>query len=301
MKAENSYGERQECENKDWGYYAHLSIYNFGLGYLKNLDCLEIGCGTGYGTNLLQEGGVKSILAIDKSEKEITMLKKRYPKIDFLARDLDLEGLQLGSIRVDAVFSSNVFEHLAYPEKTLEGIHASLRERGIFILAIPPVTTKGMLEMNAKNLFHINNIPPWAWMTKLNRYFEEVTYYRHWVKNNKITNSGEINRDSPSILDFVFTQEKSKIISDVWSNKTITSVFICRSPKAFIEQPSESEECPVEWHAKKTEADARQNALIELKIKLSDLVEWADKNRRENVDKSFILDGITRQIKYYLQ
>lgn len=301
-----NYGERKESESRDWGYWAHLSIYKFASQYFKRGDFLEIGCGTGYGANWLFQQGVKSYTAIDKDQGTIEALKKLHPKINFFAIDLDLSPLPFEEKRkFDFLFSSNVFEHIAYIDPVIDQLRRILKKDAIAVIAIPPIITPGMLHENAKNLFHINNIPPWSWEKKLKRYFKDVEYFRHWVVPSKINLDGTINMNCPNLDDFVFTQDFDYLPS------TITSVFLCKNPLEISIVCSGQEDWPIEWRGLKVSADARQSEFVRLskelenandywKNEVDDLYEWVINNEMRGTDKSEIICAIKNHLSMLL-
>lgn len=291
MSGAGNFGERQKSDARDWGLFAHLSIYDFASRFVAGKRCLEIGCGTGYGTEHLLQADPLSMVALDKEESAVATLRRKGVGAEFFARDLDLEGLGLADREFDFVFSSNVFEHLAYPDDLLAQITAVLTTDGAALIAVPPICTPGMLSANAQNIFHINNIPPWAWRSKLSRYFHSVKCVRHWVSANRIDHLGQIKREDAGIDDFVFTEEPAL------GFETITSIFLAHKPREKPLPPDElAESCPAWWRAKKIEADARQWRLTELLQNLDEARRWAASNRAKGVDPNFILDGIQRHL-----
>jgi SAM-dependent methyltransferase len=293
MTTRGNFGERQEPRPHDWGFLAHQSIYEFAGGFVRGRRCLEIGCGTGYGSDLLVQSGASSLIAIDKDATELNTLQARHPAITFLARDLDLDGIDLPARSVDVVFSSNVFEHLAYPDSGLEAAAAALTDDGIAIIAVPPITSVGALAENACNIFHINNIPTWAWATKLGRYFHQVRSYRHWVRPERVCRSGAIIRDDPRPDDFIFIPDPDP------AAETITAIFVAEQPRRPPLAPTLVEEgCPVDWKAAKVEADARQAVVTGLKRHIADVGNWVKDNRAQGTDSNFILDSVCRQLGF---
>jgi len=306
MAGLGNYGERHESDIKDWGYYAHLSIYGFSIPLAKNKNCLEIGCGTGYGANFLRENGVSSVCAVDKEERVLKELRVRYQNVSFHSADLDLSGLPFPNKSFEFVFSSNVFEHIAYVDPVLGHCARVLKPEGSAVFAVPPVITVGMLAGNARNIFHINNIPPWSWERKLSRYFFEVEYYRHWVRPERIRTNGSIEQEGASLEDFIFLLDKD------YDPNTITSVFVCRYPRQDPLVQVVPEDCPEEWKARKVEAEARQSAFIDLQRaseessswwnqEIASLLSWIEKNRKDGVELSAILDAVVRQLKQHLR
>lgn len=297
MTPTGNFGERQEAGTADWGYLAHRSIYEFAARHAPGQRCLDIGCGTGYGVEMFLRGGARAVVAIDKDEAGLGALRRRHPQAAFLARDLDLEGLALAPASVDFAFSSNVFEHLAYPDRVLADVATALVDDGIAVVAVPPVATVGMLAENAKNIFHIHNIPPWAWATKLRRYFHDVVAYRHWVRPERLAADGGIMREDPRGDDFVF--EPAGEPAPGCCPETITAIFVARGPRRPpLERSTRAEECPAEWRAAKVEADARQEMVVDLKRQMADVEAWATDNRVRGTDPAFIIESVCRQLRF---
>lgn len=297
MDSTGNFGERQEDGAADWGYLAHRSIYEFAARQAPGKRCLDIGCGAGYGVDVFLRGGARAVVAIDKDEAGLEALRRRHPQATFHARDLDLEGLALAPASVDFAFSSNVFEHLAYPDRVLADVAAALVDAGIAIVAVPPVASVGMLAENAKNIFHIHNIPPWAWAAKLRRYFHDVAVYRHWVRPERLAADGGIVREDPRGDDFVF--EPAGAPAPGRCVETITAIFVASGPRRPpLEPATRAEQCPEEWRAAKVEADARQEMVVDLKRHIAEVERWAADNRALGTDPAFIVESVCRQLRF---
>lgn len=291
--ASGNFGERQEADRRDWGFHAHRSIYEFASRFVTGRRCLEIGCGTGYGSHRLLEAGAAAVVAIDKDAAVVDSLRRALPDIDCRCRDLDLDGLGVSPRSCDLVFSSNVFEHLAYPDLVLAEAAAALTDDGTAIIAVPPVTSIELLAANARNIFHVTNIPPRAWLAKLGRYFHDVRWYRHWVVPRLVKADGDIDREAAGAGDFTFAPQDDE------QARTITAIFVASRPRRPpIAEPGAGECCPPAWRAAKVEADARQSVVMDLKRQLAEIEAWARENRDGGVDPAFILDGVCRQLSF---
>jgi SAM-dependent methyltransferase len=292
MVERGNFGERQDDSRRDWGYYKHLSIYAFAAPFVAGRRCLEIGSGSGYGSRLLLEAGAASLLAIDKDVAGLDALRRDYPAVDVLACDLDLDGLEVPPATHDVVFSSNVFEHLVYPDSTLAAAAAALVDDGLFIIAVPPVASIDDLVRNGMNIFHVTNIPPRAWAAKLRRYFHDVAAFRHWIRSGTVSPEGEVRGGEPCLDNFTFAP-------DAGDAPTINSIFVARRPRRPpIAQPVEEEGCPQEWRPAKVEADARQAMVVKLKTEIDEARRWAEDARRKGADMNFILDSVCRQLRF---
>jgi SAM-dependent methyltransferase len=288
-----NFGERQEAGRRDWGFHAHQSIYEFAAGFVAGRRCLEIGCGTGYGLRRLLEAGATEFVAIDKDAAVLESLRAALPDVDCRCRDLDIEGLGVAAGSCDLVFSSNVFEHLTDPDRIIAEASAALTDDGLAIIAVPPVTSVELLAANARNIFHVTNIPPRSWAAKLARGFHEVRQYRHWVVPRLITSTGDLDREAARQGDFTFATTEDHDI------RTITAIFVARRPRRPpLAVPQADEGCPPAWRAAKVEADARQAMVMDLKRQLAEMETWARENRAGGIDPAVILDGICRQLAF---
>lgn len=112
---------------------------------LPNARVLEIGCGTGYYTQLLSEQGVKSYVGLDITNVFFPELKNEYPAYGFLKRDITTEEIQ-GEF--DLILMIDVIEHITDPEKltaALRNVKKHLAANGVFIVAPVPKKSKRSL------------------------------------------------------------------------------------------------------------------------------------------------------------
>jgi 2-polyprenyl-3-methyl-5-hydroxy-6-metoxy-1,4-benzoquinol methylase len=62
----------------DFSTFAHVQRYEWVLPQLQKLNCLDDGCGSGYGTHYLAGNGIKSITGSDISKEAIEFSKKNF-------------------------------------------------------------------------------------------------------------------------------------------------------------------------------------------------------------------------------
>jgi 2-polyprenyl-3-methyl-5-hydroxy-6-metoxy-1,4-benzoquinol methylase len=168
-------GERMNADANDWYYYAHLSIYHFATEFITGRDVLDAGSGSGYGSAYLAKHGAKSVEACDASSEAVEFSKRRYANSGVNYQTLDLCGeLRYADHSFDVIFSSNVMEHLIEIDHFIDECRRIIQPGGKFLIAVPPIPSKELLIVNIKNEFHVTNLTPRGWYSKISRFFENV-------------------------------------------------------------------------------------------------------------------------------
>lgn len=279
-----NFGERQTASIRDWGYYAHLSIYDFAMQFAPGKRVLDVGSGTGYGTNYLAKfGSPASLLGLERDTDLVEYLSRTFPHIMFQQCDLNNGKLPPTDKSLDVIFTSNVLEHIAYIDPVLEEFRRVLVEDGIAIVAIPPIPGPFSLKENAKNIFHINNLPHPVWQSKLSRFFFHVEAIRHWVVPEKSKGRSAIETSMiSSVCDFTFLP----CVDPRDHDETVTAIYVCRRPRQYSLGLDTEQKIPASWQHLRVEAEGRQEAFIELnrqiqqqkdawKGELNDAIAWA--------------------------
>ncbi len=107
---------------------------------LKNPAILDLGCGTGWLTNILNELGPST--GIELSDKTIESAKNRYPTVEFIAGNLfEIDILERS---YNIVVSQEVIEHVEDQIEYINVAAKSLKSNGYLVLTTP----------NARNFNH---------------------------------------------------------------------------------------------------------------------------------------------------
>jgi 2-polyprenyl-3-methyl-5-hydroxy-6-metoxy-1,4-benzoquinol methylase len=126
----------------------HIERYQYAAKVLQNKNLvLDIACGTGYGSKILSDAGIKFVIGVDISEEAISEANKISSdgKLIFIKKDykeLNVElinqVLQLNSFNgFDAIVSFETIEHLPEPELFLKIIMSLLNQNGLLLLSLP--------------------------------------------------------------------------------------------------------------------------------------------------------------------
>lgn len=131
-------GERVvEGETPERIYLDHISRYQFASDFTIGLSVLDVACGTGYGTHLLQEKGAKSAIGVDCSPEAIRFAKEHYKATNLEFRIGDALKLQVPEAGFDCVVSFETIEHVSDPDRFLEEAWAALKPSGRLIISSP--------------------------------------------------------------------------------------------------------------------------------------------------------------------
>ena len=114
---------------------SHAFVYQYGEGLIDLLDAkpgesiLDLGCGTGHLTKLIQEKGA-SVIGIDSSAEMIAQAKESFPNIEFKvanASNFYFEG------EFDAIFSNAVLHWIKEDDTLIESVYDNLKPGGRFV------------------------------------------------------------------------------------------------------------------------------------------------------------------------
>lgn len=101
----------------------------------KNDIAVDLACGSGYGTDILREGGYKAI-GIDIDRAATAYAKKKYPHNKYITSDLADYNFD---IIIDLAVMFEAIEHVTYSEglQIIEKVKAHMRKDSVFILSTP--------------------------------------------------------------------------------------------------------------------------------------------------------------------
>jgi ubiquinone/menaquinone biosynthesis C-methylase UbiE len=156
-------------------FLRHFTAYKHAKTFAEGRSVLEIGCGTGYGSNYLKQF-VSDITAIDVSRKCTTYCHIKYKKreLNFIqASGLDIP---LKDNSVGAAVSFQVIEHIE-PEKVrkyLSEIKRVLKNEGVFIVSTPNKKLRLLPFQKPRNPEHKKEYNYMEFKKTLSNVFENV-------------------------------------------------------------------------------------------------------------------------------
>jgi len=150
------FGENVSPEVPNDLFVAHVSIYVFAARAVAGARVLDLGCGAGYGSDLLRKAGASTVLGIDVDRRNVRYASRHYPAVRFQQGDAHHLPPDLGTF--DLVVASNVLEHLEHIEPALDSIRAMLPPSdGRLLVAVPPIVDDASLKANEAIPYHRSN------------------------------------------------------------------------------------------------------------------------------------------------
>lgn len=154
-----------------WG--EHRSRYYWAAEIVAGRSVLDVGCGTGYGLQILSDGGAECVTGVDYDPTAMGGIHEiRSEGIWCCAGDA--RRLPLKSEEFDVVTSFEVLEHLERANEFLSEVERVLKSGGTFLVSTPNALVTMPIGGKPKNPFHVHEYEPPELADLLQRHFGSV-------------------------------------------------------------------------------------------------------------------------------
>lgn len=135
-------GRQFRHTDKNWlnNYLNHRKVYVFASQFVKDREVADIGCGSGYGCEILKEAGASAVHGADISRSSIRYARSRYGGIAEFSVQNVANLKEYPDDAFDVVVSSEVLEHIKeYQQegKAVQELVRITRDKGLIIVATP--------------------------------------------------------------------------------------------------------------------------------------------------------------------
>lgn len=149
----------------------HWARYQLAAALAPGRRVLDAGCGTGYGTSLLEDSGALEVTGIDVSEEALASARQSCRAASLFKADLTDTGLASGSF--DLITCFEVIEHLEAQDAVIAELHRLLAPIGLLVISSPNRDV-----YLAGNPHHVHELTPDELEALLAPRFENVAYMR---------------------------------------------------------------------------------------------------------------------------
>jgi len=154
MSGERIIPENIKTKGEYYLYLKEVFIYEWCTSVIAgDADCLDLGCGDGYGTKLLSFS-VKTIIGLDIDKELIrkASLKHEKPNCSFKAYDGAI--LSFSDDTFDVVTAFQVIEHIDSDAAFIAEVYRVLKKGGLFVLTTPNRAMRLPPGMAPWNIYH---------------------------------------------------------------------------------------------------------------------------------------------------
>ncbi len=159
--------------DENYWFQRHLAAYKFLLPFARGKRVVDLGCGEGYGADLLAT--VASFVSgVDLAPEAIYHARKKYQKdnLEFLYMDIYSLSLEKGSY--DLVLSMQVIEHLHDPDRFMREAIRILKPGGLCVITTPNRELLSPGSEKPVNPFHIFEFTCDQFESYLKKFFPQV-------------------------------------------------------------------------------------------------------------------------------
>ena len=167
-------------------FLKHKYAYELACSCIKGEDrVLEIGCGDGYGAELLSGSGA-DVVALDVDLNSISFAKRKYKKSNLSFEWYDGTTIDYADHTFDVIVSFQVVEHVADVKRYLENIKRVLKPGGVFIITTPNRTYRLTPSQEPWNEFHLREYDLRSLKKEFDTVFPETCNYYAVSANEEV-------------------------------------------------------------------------------------------------------------------
>jgi 2-polyprenyl-3-methyl-5-hydroxy-6-metoxy-1,4-benzoquinol methylase len=183
----------------------HTAAYAQATRLVGNLRVLDLGCNTGYGTNLLFSSA-KVAVGVDVSEKAIASAKNQYGHLGIEFQKIDGKTLPFDDDAFDAIVCFQVIEHIVNHRSFIDEIKRTATSEGVILFTTPNARLRLYPGMKPWNTFHFREFDHSDLKSLLDAFFKNVGIFGlsaneelYAIEANRVARAREDARLKPSI------------------------------------------------------------------------------------------------------
>ena len=168
------YAERVEMVPTSPWWGEHRSRYHYAARYVRGKTVLDIACGSGFGSKIMEDAGAGYVVGADLSSPAVVETRG---VIDGGVCISDGTCLGLADNAFDVIVSFETLEHVEKDEAFVAELRRILAPGGILILSTPNAIYTAPIDGKPQNPFHVREYEAGQLEALLRQSFEKVTIF----------------------------------------------------------------------------------------------------------------------------
>jgi 2-polyprenyl-3-methyl-5-hydroxy-6-metoxy-1,4-benzoquinol methylase len=118
----------------------HAKVYEFAAQFVRGKTVVDVGCGAGYGAQILRDAGAVEVHACDVSAHSLRFARRHYGSAATFTRQTIVDLSTYADDSFDVVVSSEVLEHIkeyGLEQRALGELRRIVRPGGLVIVGTP--------------------------------------------------------------------------------------------------------------------------------------------------------------------
>lgn len=206
---------------ENYWFKRHLVAYELAAAASRGKRVIDIGCGEGYGADLLARTAGE-VLGVDIAPEVVEHSRGRYPAENLSFEVMEVSRLDVAAGSFDLAVSFQVVEHLVDESGYFEEMARVLKPGGRALLTTPNRLTISPGSDTPINPFHLREYVPSEFRETLLPYFADVEisglFHAGWLRFN----------ERVRLVDFIGVYEMSRANPRLWAHRLLTPLVSTR-------------------------------------------------------------------------
>lgn len=162
-------------------YLQHTARYEFASKFVAGKKVLDIACGVGYGSKILQQADATHVHGCDISDEAIGYARQHYTSDTITFEVMDATKVTFPDNVFDCVVSFETIEHIKNYEDMIMEFYRILKDNGLLIISTPNREIDSKDDSKPNNPFHIMEFNRQELLDLLGKKFSNVCLYSQLI------------------------------------------------------------------------------------------------------------------------
>lgn len=209
-------------------FEAHRGLYLFAGSFAAGRRCLDLGCGSGYGSQILASAGALEVLGIDQDPRVIAFAQRRFAGAASRFEVADIASFSAGSAPFGLAVAINLLVHVPEAAAALRHQARNLSPDGVLVASVPPILDAQTMDLHRTLPRHRSNLYLWDWEDAFKAAFTGLRLFRQLPPEGRLPRLAD---SSPSRLRAEEYRFEELALADLYDVGSLAAVFVASVPK----------------------------------------------------------------------